>query len=196
MIWGLHRDEALGLAPTVLDRRAGGGDGCCGQRMCWRCQHGLQLAAAYPQPVACSKTSPVRIPVETWGAARKELAPPGASAIRLCDYSGLNAKPRLTLASSRLLTSRILVRQLLSELDRIPRGPQGPHTCAADEGAQIVALLSYTSGPEVAIKVGLDGCRSVSNGSVDRAAFGWGAPRAFGPQLITHLDALLARSDR
>lgn len=79
---------------------------------------------AHAQPALCADASAARVAVEHWSAARKELAPPGASAIRLCDYSGLDARPQLTLVTSPLLASPALVRELLNEFDRLPPGPK------------------------------------------------------------------------
>ena len=105
------------------------------------------------------------------------LAPPGTGAIRLCRYSGLNAHPRLALVGSRLLDSRTIVDQLVTELDRLP-ALRGAVACPADDGSQILALLAYPGGHQVSISVGLTGCALVTNGSVHRTAAGLGTPRA------------------
>jgi hypothetical protein len=118
------------------------------------------------------------------------LAPPGTGAIRLCRYSGLNAHPRLALVGSRLLDSRTIVDQLVTELDRLP-ALRGAVACPADDGSQILALLAYPGGHQVSISVGLTGCALVTNGSVHRTAAGLGTPRAFGPQLLASLKQLV-----
>ena len=142
-------------------------------------------------PAACSATAPAAIPAERWSQARRELAPTGASAIRLCRYSGLNAHPRLALLSSRLLDGSALVRELVGELDRLPSPPRVAF-CPNDDGSRIVALLAYPGGRAVTISVGLTGCEPVTNGSVQRtaAAFG-GFPPSVGPRLVAQLERLL-----
>ncbi len=124
-----------------------------------------------------------------------QLAPPGASEIRLCRYSGLNARPRLALVSSRLLESQELIRQLLSEFDRLP-SIRGVTACPMDDGSQILALLAYPGGRKLSISVGLTGCALVTNGSVHRTASGFGSPPAFGRQLIDVLEQLLSTQAR
>ncbi|MDQ2897832.1 MAG: hypothetical protein M3Y09_19730, partial [Actinomycetota bacterium] len=141
-------------------------------------------------PGACSQKTRQTLPEERWTAARDQLAPPGASAIRLCRYSGLNAHPRLTLVSSRLLDDPALVRRLVSEFDRLP-SLLGAVACPSDDLSQIGALLAYPGGHEGRSSVGLTGCDLVTNGTVRRTAAGLGSPRAFGPQLVTQLEQLV-----
>ncbi len=148
-------------------------------------------AASDVLPARCLAKAPLSVPAERWSAARLELAPTGASAIRLCRYSGLNAHPRLMLLDSRLLKSRSLVEQLVSEFDRLP-SLSGTVACADDDLSQIFAVLAYPAGQQVTISVGLTGCALVTNGSVHRTAAGLGTPRAFGPQLIASLEQLLS----
>src|SRR5437868_4733414 len=57
-----------------------------------------RLSSRHVELARCPKRSPTQLGAETWTPAKTELAPPGASAIRLCRYSGLNAHPPLTLA--------------------------------------------------------------------------------------------------
>jgi len=148
-----------------------------------------QAVAKAALPAGCSQKAPRTLPAERWIAARQRLAPSGAGAIRLCRYSGLNAHPRLTLVNSRLLERPALVRQLVSEFDRLP-SLHGAVACPADDGSQIVAVLAYPGGRDVTISVGLTGCEAVTNGSVSRTALGMGSPPAFGPQLVTQLEHL------
>ena len=109
----------------------------------------------------------------------------------MCRYSGLNAHPRLTLVDSRLLESRSLVHQLVSEFDRLP-SLSGAVACPNDDLSQILAVLAYPAGRQVTITVGLTGCTLVTNGTVHRTAAGIGSPPAFGPQLLAQLEHLVA----
>ena len=139
----------------------------------------------------CLQKAPTRLPVELWPPARIRLAPRGATSIQLCRYSGLNAHPPLTLDRMRLLRASHLIAGLLDQLDRLPAPPSGTTACPADDSSQIVALLAYPHGRTVPVSVGLTGCRSVTNGTVQRTASGFGTPPTFGPQLVRHLQQLL-----
>jgi len=149
-----------------------------------------QAPASVPTTAACSASARASLPAEQWSTARHLLAPPGVDAIRLCRYAGLNAHPRLALVASRLLESRTIVHQLVTEFDRLPSLNRAV-ACPNDDGSQILAMLAYPGGHQVMISVGLTGCALVTNGSVHRTAAGLGTPRAFGPQLLTSLKQLL-----
>ncbi len=141
-------------------------------------------------PVACSPKAPPSIRAAGWSAAHEELAPAGASAIRLCRYSDLNAHPRLALISSRLLRNPGIVRELVSKFDRLP-SLSGAVACPNDDLSQILAVPAYPGGRQVTVSVGLTGCELVSNGSVYRTAAGLGSPPGFGPQLVAQLEQLV-----
>jgi hypothetical protein len=143
------------------------------------------------KPTHCSPTAPRGMAPERWPAARQTLAPAGASAIRLCRYSGLNAHPRLTLVRARLLDRAGLVTQLVKRFDGLPLAPRGAVSCPADDGSEIVALVSYPGGREVSISVGLRGCLQVTNGSVNRTASGYGPHPGRGPRLLAELKRLV-----
>lgn len=68
----------------------------------------------------------------------------------------------------------------------------GPVACPADNGSQILAVLSYPGGRAVHISVSLTGCASASNGSINRSAAGIGTPRPFGPALLALLERLVS----
>lgn len=144
-------------------------------------------------PAGCSLQPPAGLPAPDWAAARRQLAPAGGGAIRLCRYSGVNARPRLTLVSSRLLDAPALVRQLESEFNHLP-SPHGVVACPNDDGSQILALVTYPGGHQVSISVGLSGCALVTNGSVHRTAAGPGS--ASGPRLVKQLEQLLGEPHR
>jgi hypothetical protein len=140
-------------------------------------------------PPRCPLRAPSRISPESWSPARRQLAPSGASAIRLCRYSGLNGQPRLTLIRSITIDAASVVGELVRELDRLP-SDHGVMACPADDGSEILALLAYPGDHAVTISVGLRGCETVTNGSVNRVALGLGSPPAFGPQLVSQLEHL------
>lgn len=142
-------------------------------------------------PPGCLQTAPTRLPTELWPPARTSLAPRGATSIQLCRYSGLNARPPLTLDRMRLLRASDLNATLIGQFDRLPAPPRGATACPADDLSQVVALLAYPHGRTVPVSVGLTGCRSVTNGTVQRTASGFGTPPTFGPELVHHLQHLL-----
>lgn len=91
--------------------------------------------------------------------------------MRLCRFSGLNGRPRLSLVRSTLIRRAALRRTLLRDFDKLPRQPAIVN-CPSDDGSQILALLAYPNGRRVAVSVGLTGCEIVTNGSVSRTAAG------------------------
>ncbi len=143
-----------------------------------------------PHPPRCSQKEP-QPSAPGWSAAEHELAPAGASEIRLCRYSSLNAHPALRLTHARLLDQASLVTQLVRRFDGLPREPRRVFACPADDGSKIVALLSYPSGHQLQISVGLKGCELVTNGSVGRTAAGFGSHPNRGPRLLAQLERLV-----
>lgn len=149
--------------------------------------------SARPVPVApapCPAHAATTLRAPGWPAARSTLAPPGVVAIRLCRYSGLNARPRLALTRGRLFTGAARVTGLVRNLDRLPAFGPGAVACPNDDGSEILAILVYPSGRGQRISVGLGGCSAVTNGIVVRTAEGFGVPRAYGPQLLAELVRL------
>jgi hypothetical protein len=137
-------------------------------------------------PPRCFTREPQRVGPNAWAPALKQLAPVGASAIRLCGYDGLNASPRFKLATSSLIRSRKTVDQLVRELDALPPPRPGVFACPDDDGSQILALLAYPDGHEVTISASVTGCSALSNGDVTRTA-GDGPPD---PELMAQLERL------
>jgi hypothetical protein len=128
--------------------------------------------AATVTPAACAPKAPIELPYNSWPAARKQLAPPGASAIRLCRYNGLNTKPYRGLAAQALVTSKGEVATIVGELDALPRVPPGAifsrEECPADDGSLVDALIAYPGGHGVLVSIELGGCFGVTNGNVMR----------------------------
>ncbi|MGI8411406.1 MAG: hypothetical protein ACR2QA_02725 [Solirubrobacteraceae bacterium] len=141
-------------------------------------------------PMRCPAKPLFSVPRNKWKPARQQLAPLGATAIRLCRYSGGNAHPPAKLIRSRLLTGRLRINSLIRDFNKLPPFGPGATSCPSDDGSQIDALLAYPNGERVTVKTSLTGCRDVTNGNLIRTAEGFGVPRQFGPQLITELKAL------
>jgi hypothetical protein len=158
----LKRSAALALAALALS----GGVGFA-----------LRAAsAAAARPAACERQAPVELPVNPWPAAHSELAPPGASAIRLCRYNALGV-PR-GLAASAVVSDPSAVGRLTRELDSLPSLPR-VEACPLDTGALIDLIVAYSDNKHgLLVQVDLTGCAVVANGSVDRTAGSSGAGRA------------------
>jgi hypothetical protein len=150
----------------------------------------IALASAAAQassttPAQCAAKAPIELPVNAWAPARKQLAPPGAKAIRLCRYNALGTRPLRGLAHSALVTSSATVKAIVNELDQLPRIPRAVF-CPADNGAEIDALIAYADGNGVIVQIGLTGCVIVSNGSVAR----WVGSTTAGRELLAQVERL------
>jgi hypothetical protein len=184
----------MSLAPdrrTRAARRAAGLAAVAGVLLAPALSTAAASAQGHPMGTACPARAALTLPAPHWAPARSVLAPAGAVAVRLCRYAGLNAHPRLALTRTRFVTNPGRVSMLAWNLDRLPPFGPGAIACPTDDGAQILALLSYPAGRRIAVSVGLGGCLTVTNGAVVRTAEGFGAPRAYGPQLVAELTALV-----
>jgi len=144
-------------------------------------------ASGGARPASCARREPRSVPANTWALTRSELAPPGATAIRLCRYGVL---PSLLLQRSTLLRSSSVVSRIVRDFDRLPPPPSGLIACPADLGSQVVALIAYPAERLVTISADLTGCAGVTNGNLSRSAAGVGTPRPYGPQLLAELGRL------
>ena len=137
-------------------------------------------------PASCARREP-RIDANPWPATLNQMAPPGATAIRLCRYGRL---PRLSLERARLVTNSSLVNRLVDDFNRLPPAPAGVVNRPVDVGSRVDALLAYPERQRVAVDVELTGCAAATNGNLHRLAAGLGTPRAYGPQLLAELGRL------
>lgn len=160
----LKRSAALALAALALSGVAG---------------FALRAAgAATARPAACARQAPVELPLSPWAAARSELAPSGASAIRLCRYDALGVNPPRGLAASAVVSDPSVVGRLTGELDSLPSLPR-VEACPLDTGALIDLIVAYRDNKHgLLVQVELTGCAVVQNGSVDRTAGSTAAGRA------------------
>jgi hypothetical protein len=146
-------------------------------------------AGTAASPAHCPSHVPANIAANQWPAAKMELAPSGATAIRLCRYIGLNHKHARSLGRSRLLTKQTLVSDLVTKFDALHAAPAGAVACPNDDGAMILAQLAYPDGHRVSIGVSLSGCQFATNGDLTRnAAF----PN--GRRLVVELKRLIRRA--
>jgi len=140
---------------------------------------GLHAAgAATTRAPGCARQALIELPVNAWAPARSELAPPGASAVRLCRYNALGVKPLRGLAAAALVSDSAAVGRIVHELDSLPKPPRQAF-CPMDNGAVIDLLIAYGSTDHgVFVQVDLTGCTTVDNGSVIRTAAGTAAGKA------------------
>jgi hypothetical protein len=133
---------------------------------------------------------PVTLHQVLWPAARRELAPPGPVAIRLCRYSAEVGRPVLRLMSSRRLTAHEAVAFFAGELAALPQ-QHGGVVCPDDDGSQVVATFSYPKSRSLAVSVALRGCETATNGTVSRTASGFGTPPGKASPLVVQLERIL-----
>jgi hypothetical protein len=132
------------------------------------------------------------LPHRTGGAFdRSPLVTPGATAIQVCRYAGLDElQPVRTLAGSAPLRG-VSASVLLADIRRLALVDPGLPTplCPADEGAVDTVTLRYDHRPAVHLTVQLDGCSNVTDGT--RLAHSYGPTETvFGSQ--TRLQRELA----
>lgn len=152
-------------------------------------------AAGRSAAVRCPQRAPGALPRPRRPAARRMLAPGGARMLLLCRYAGLNARPQLGLIATRRVRKASLVRTLVAAFDRLP-ALHGPVACPADDGSQILAVLTYARGPAVPVSVGLKGCELAANGALVRTAARIRHRHAAGRWLVRRLEHLLAAASQ
>jgi hypothetical protein len=143
------------------------------------------FASSSVTPAACAAKEPGTPGVNAWAPARKDLAPPGAAAIRYCRYNSLNTKQALHLAASALVTNAKTVKTMVAEFEALPPMPRGI-MCPMDDGSEIDAQLAYSGGHNVTIRIELTGCATVGNGSVTR----WAGNSKAGHDLLATIEQL------
>ena len=144
------------------------------------------VAASASQPTSTCLAHPlVELPLNSWAPARAELAPPGASEIKLCRYGPFGNRRLSDLTATAYVRSANTIETLTRGLDGLPP-VQRLAFCPMDDGAQIDMTLTYPAGHGVFIRVELTGCETVSNGSITRSA----ATTAAGGKLIATLESL------
>lgn len=116
---------------------------------------------------ACLAHDAVTFASRTAGASAA-LVPGRPQAVLLCRYSGLNARPPLTLVAHRLLNAAATT-SLARELNALPR-KTGLFQCPVDVGTAVVAFFRYRAMADDPVKIGLSGCQQVSNGHLNRLA--------------------------
>ena len=102
--------------------------------------------------------------------ATRALVPPGARAVLVCRYSGLDGPGgAFRLEMHGLVSDERTVAHLTGELDALAPAT-GVYHCPGDSAADLVAHFLYTDGPQDPVTVDLTGCNAVTNGHVHREA--------------------------
>jgi hypothetical protein len=116
-----------------------------------------------------------------------QLVPGGPATLLLCRYRGLNpARTALRLRSYRLLTDRTEITSIAAALNALPRAKAVFH-CPMDDASAIFATFSYAARPDVVVRIGLRGCRTVTGPYLPvRTAISAG-----GPRLVAKLERLV-----
>ncbi len=151
---------------------------------------GALPGAGAARSAACPPRSPRTIAANPWKPAQSELAPTGATRIRLCRYSGMNQHPALSLTGSRLIRGHRMIRQLVGRFDALPSPPPAAVICPMGDGSQILALLSYRRGHTVTVSFELTACNDVTNGDLYRTTANFGATNPRGQRLLAQLEQL------
>jgi hypothetical protein len=132
-----------------------------------------QAAATAPSAPRCPAHSISNVATNRWAPARRELLPPGASALRLCRFNGLVGTGEPKLAGSREITSAAQIAQLTHDLDALPPYPKLALPCPLDNGAQVDVLAAFPGGQRVTVSYDSTGCNRVTNGDIVSIANGY-----------------------
>jgi hypothetical protein len=123
-------------------------------------------AAAAPSAAAgCAATAPPR-PAATLPGAGPVLSG-SVVTMRLCRYGALLGR---RLQGAHVTRSRAVITSLYRQLNALLPVPQGPTSCPADVGSEVVLVAGYRSGATATVTVELSGCRTVTRGRVARSA--------------------------
>jgi hypothetical protein len=125
---------------------------------------GIDLNPRTPANLACPSHPPRLGKANAPGPSR--LVRPGATALLLCRYSGLNADPYPPhLARSALVRNRTEIAALIRRLDELRRVPHAIYSCPNDDGRRILLLFGYPyRSPGEQVLVSPTGCHFATNG--------------------------------
>lgn len=156
---------------------------------------GSAVAQAPGAPARCARRGPLHIAADAWWRARTAMSPSGASAMRLCRYAGLNARPRLKLKRAMLVTDPETIARLVADFDAL-RPIRGAFSCPTSDGSQVLALLAYPNGHRVTISIASGGCGIVTNGNLVRTIANRRDTNPAGPRLSRQLKRLVGANVR
>lgn len=134
----------------------------------------LAAGAGYVAASHAASTSvpacPGRAPQPTaHGAPVKRFVRPGATAMRLCRYYGINWADSHGLRQQRLIRSSVTIGRITHTFNKLPQPPRGIF-CAQDDGSELVAVFAYPNANAERVVLRLTGCRFAMNGRSTRWA--------------------------
>jgi hypothetical protein len=156
---------------------------------------GSAVAQGPGPPARCARRGPLHIAADAWWRARAAMAPSGATAMRLCRYAGLNARPTLKLKRAMLVTDPGTIARLVADLDAL-RPIRGALSCPTSDGSQVLALLAYPNGHRVTISIATGGCGIVTNGNLVRTIANRRHTNPVGPRLSRQPKRLVGANVR
>lgn len=125
--------------------------------------------AVGPSVPACPTRASQTIPR---GHAQHHFVRPGAIALRLCEYSGLNARRPLGLGRQRVIRSGVTIGRITHMFNTLRDFRRGIYSCM-DDGSELLAVFGYGDTSVERVRVALSGCGGATNGRSGR----WMTPR-------------------
>jgi hypothetical protein len=100
---------------------------------------------------------------------------PGATAMRLCRYYGINRADPKGLRQQRLIHGRLTVRHITRAFNKLKPAPRGIF-CVRDDGTEMLVVFTYPHARAGRVVVKLTGCPFASNGG-RTTQVRWATPR-------------------
>lgn len=125
-------------------------------------------AMSVPVPV-CPGHAPTLTPR---GAALRHFVRPGAGAMLLCRYYGVNWGDSQGLRQQRVINGDLTIGRITRTFNKLHEPPRGIF-CARDDGSELLVVFMYPNVSISRVAVKLTGCRFAMNGRSTR----WSTPR-------------------
>lgn len=106
------------------------------------------------------------------GAGKKHFVRPGADAMRLCRYYGVNWADSQGLRQQNLVRGSLTVGLVTDTFNKLKEPPRGIF-CMRDDASELLVVFAYPRGRAERVAVKLTGCRFAMNGRSTR----WSTPR-------------------
>ena len=103
----------------------------------------------------------------TRGVGTKHFVRPGATAMRLCRYYGVNWGDSQGLRQQRLIHGQLTIGGITRTFNGLHEPPRGIF-CMKDDGSELLAVFGYPNATAQRVAVKLTGCRFAMNGRSTR----------------------------
>jgi len=100
---------------------------------------------------------------------------PGANAMRLCRYYGINWGDSKGLRQQRLIHNSVTVGRITHTFNKLKAAPRGIF-CVRDDGTEMLVVFAYPTARAERVVVKLSGCPFTSNGGAAQQVR-WATPR-------------------